>query len=357
MPLPSKNAARRITVLFGVWTFVGLFFASQNYLVYSYRQPIRWTDSLIYALPEWYTWGLLSPLILTLGRRFSIRAYPLRHVPLHLLSCAGFAVIHLTVYSLVNMLLRSEYSTTAYVKAIQSTLIFKFHWNVLAYWIILGVQQGAGVYRSYRESELRSAQLQSQLAQAQLQALKMQLNPHFLFNTLHAITALIHTKPDDAERMITQLSDLLRLTLDYVGAQEVALFQEMEFLNKYLEIERTRLGERLQIVTRIDPDTLNALVPNLILQPIVENAIRHGIAPFTKTGTLEIISSMENDRLNLMVKDNGGGLNSKIPIEGIGLSNTRARLKQLYGDRQTFELKSNESGGVTVKILIPFHSI
>ncbi|MBX7151243.1 histidine kinase [bacterium] len=346
-----------MAVLFGVWTFVGLFFASQNYLMYSYRQPIHWSDSLMYALPEWYTWGLLSPVILALGRRFPIQSGLLRRLPIHLLACAGLAVLHLTVYSLVNILLRSEYSTAAYIKAIQSTLIFKFHWNVLAYWVILGVQQGVNFYKSYRESELRSAQLQSQLVQAQLQALKTQLNPHFLFNTLHAITALIHTKPDEAERMIAQLSDLLRLSLDYVGVQEVALFQEMEFLNKYLEIEKTRLGDRLQIVTAIQTDTLQARVPNLLLQPIVENAIRHGIAPFTRAGILEISSFLENDRLNLVIRDNGGGLNGKKPTEGIGLSNTRSRLKQLYGTQQTFELKSNESGGVTVTITIPFNSI
>src|SRR5262249_40591374 len=199
--------------------------------------------------------------------------------------------------------------------------------------------------------ELKASQLEARLAQAQLQALKMQLHPHFLFNTLHAISALMRKDVEEADRMITRLSDLLRLTLENVGAQEATLRQELEILGRYLEIEQRRFGDRLQVKMEIEPETLDARAPNLILQPLVENAIRHGIAPRSAPGLIEIRASRAGDKLELQVRDNGVGLptDHREPIkEGVGLANTRARLEQLYGAAYRFEVNNFYRCGMIV---------
>jgi two-component system LytT family sensor kinase len=187
---------------------------------------------------------------------------------------------------------------------------------------------------------LKASQLQAQLAQSQLQALKMQLHPHFLFNTLHAISSLMRRDVEAAERMIARLSDLLRLTLENVGAQETSLRQELEFLERYLEIEQTRFRDRLQVKMEIEPETLDARVPNLILQPLVENAVRHGVTPHAGPGLI-----------------NGAGLpdarRAQIK-EGVGWANTRARLEQLYGADHLFDLSNRDEGGLVVSLTIPF---
>jgi len=209
-------------------------------------------------------------------------------------------------------------------------------------------------YQKFRERELRSLELEKHLAEAKLEALQMQLNPHFLFNTLHGISALMHKDVETADRILSRLSDLLRRTLENTGTQEVPLKQELDFLERYLEIERTRFGDRLTVRMYIDPDTLEAQVPNLVLQPLVENAIRHGIEPHAKPGIIELRAQRKNGMLQLQVQDNGAGLPGGQPIEeGIGLSNTRARLQQLYGSAHQFRLHNLTSGGLVVSITIP----
>jgi LytS/YehU family sensor histidine kinase len=191
-----------------------------------------------------------------------------------------------------------------------------------------------------------------------LQALKMQLHPHFLFNALHSISALVHSDPDAADKMIARLGDFLRLTLDTAAAQEVPLRQEIEFLNCYLEIERIRFRDRLTTSLDVDPQALECRVPNLVLQPIVENAIRHGVAPRSAPGRVEVHAERRGGALRLQVRDNGRGL----PADGVcatkgggvGLSNTRARLQQLYGGAFVFEIENDPAGGVVVTLEIPF---
>jgi len=197
-------------------------------------------------------------------------------------------------------------------------------------------------------------ELEVRLSQAKLQALQMQLNPHFLFNTLHAISALMHQDVDAAERMLTRLSDLLRYALESTEAHEVPLKKEIEFLQRYLEIEQTRFGDRLQVRMEIDPAALDAQVPNLILQPLVENAIRHGIEPHAQAGLVELRARAENGTLELIVQDNGKGSAKSAPAGfGLGLSNTRARLEQLYGAEHRLEIGDAESGGFRVRICVP----
>jgi LytS/YehU family sensor histidine kinase len=225
------------------------------------------------------------------------------------------------------------------------------------YWAVLGIKYAVNYYRMYQERELRAAQLENQLAQTRLQVLKNQLHPHFLFNTLNNISELVYKDPEAAEQMIASLSDLLRIALDKLDVQEVSLQQELEFLEKYLEIEQMRFHDRLEVRYEIAPEALDARVPNMILQPLVENAIKYGIAPRAEGGSIEIGAKRTNGHLNLKVADDGLG----VPFgdvanlnEGVGLSNTRARLKHLYGAEHNFVLQPRDGGGLRLDLQIPF---
>ena len=206
---------------------------------------------------------------------------------------------------------------------------------------------------------MRAAQLESQLAQAQLQALKMQIHPHFLFNTLNAISSLMHTDVEAADRMMTRLSDLLRLTLDGAAKQMVTLKEEMDYLDHYLEIEKIRFGDRLTVRLNIAPETLDARVPTLILQPLVENAIKHGIAPHAAAGRVEVTAQKKNGNLHLQVKDNGSGFDKsgeRSFQEGLGISNTRLRLQKLYGTSFQFDISNGATEGAVVAVSFPFEA-
>jgi LytS/YehU family sensor histidine kinase len=183
----------------------------------------------------------------------------------------------------------------------------------------------------------------------------MQLNPHFLFNTLHAISALMHQDVEAADRMIARLSDLLRYALESTEEQEVTLEQEFQFLDRYLEIEQTRFRERLQVIKKVSPETLQARLPNLILQPLIENAIQHGIEPHARQGVIEISTRREEAQLVVQVRDNGDGLPpGRTFKEGVGLSNSRARLQQLYPEAHRFEFSND--GGLVVTLAMPWRT-
>jgi LytS/YehU family sensor histidine kinase len=233
-------------------------------------------------------------------------------------------------------------------------LVYVFHQNLATYWIVVAATQGYLYYSRYRQGEVRAAQLSAQLAQAQLQALRMQLHPHFLFNTLNAISTLVHKDPEIADRMIARLSDLLRLTLENIGVQEVRLAKELEFLERYLDIERMRFADRLEVRMQIAPETLDARLPYLILQPLVENAIRHGIAPRSAPGRIEVSAERKDGMLVLTVKDDGPGIAETNPKKGVGVSSTRARLERLYGAAHRFVLQNGAQGGLIVTLALPF---
>jgi LytS/YehU family sensor histidine kinase len=218
---------------------------------------------------------------------------------------------------------------------------------------------GHAVYyaRHSRNQAVRRAQLETRLAEAQLQVLRLQLHPHFLFNTLHTISALMHKDLRAADRMLALLGDLLRDSFEKVGAQEVSLKQELGFLERYLEIERTRFRDRLTIRLDIDPEALDAEVPNLLLQPLVENAIRHGIGKRQDAGCIDIVARRKSERLDVRIRDDGPGLRQDVERAvrgGVGLANTAARLQQLYGDAHTFDLHNRPEGGLEVVLEIPF---
>ncbi|MDD2710626.1 MAG: histidine kinase [Verrucomicrobiae bacterium] len=238
-------------------------------------------------------------------------------------------------------------------------LMFRAHFNVPFYWMLVGMSHAVNYYRRSKERERRAMELEKHLMEARIRALQLQLQPHFLFNTLNAIAALVHKDADKADEMITNLSELLRVSLRNSTRQEVSLQEELALVDLYLEIQQVRFGERLRVVKGVEKEVLDAGVPNLILQPLVENAIKHGIEPKTGGGILTISARREKDRLLLCIGDDGEnrqGLGSAAnPVkEGIGLSNTFARLRELYGDDYRLELK-REITGATLILEIPFH--
>jgi signal transduction histidine kinase len=338
---------------FGFWTLIGLSFAFQFYISSAKAGlEVTWRQAVSYALGDWYVFAVLSIPVVWLARRFDFESgNRARSLAVHLPASLVFSLAYMVLRAWVGR----WQSEASFAEAFQPLLVKTWHFNLLIYWVIVAVSFAFDYYRKYRERELRTMELEKQLAQAKLQALQMQLNPHFLFNTLHSISSLMHQDVEAADGMITRLSDLLRTALDSSDTQEVTLRQELEFLQRYLEIEQTRFGRRLTVKTDVAPDTLDARVPNLILQPLVENAIRHGIEPHAKPGRVELRSQREAGTLVLEVCDNGAGLRKDEPAgERVGLSNTRARLRTLYGDAHGFELRDAPGGGLLVRLIIPF---
>ncbi|HEX8180843.1 MAG TPA: histidine kinase [Pyrinomonadaceae bacterium] len=348
--------------IFGCFTLVGLMFAGQWYVGYTANgYPVTWLQVSTWALTEWWLWALLSPCILWCAARFYIdRQNRRRTIPIHVALGLGFSFIHIILHAAAE-----QWTTWAWAPDEQMSFTSslyhlstkKFHINLLTYFVIVGVSHAVEYYRRYQERATLAAQLEAQLSRAQLHALKMQLHPHFLFNTLNTISALIHRDPRAADRMVARLGDLLRLTLDNHGVEEVPLKEELEFLEKYLEIEQTRFHDRLSVRMEIDPESLDARLPNLLLQPLVENAIRHGISARPGAGHIEIYARRSDGVLLLAVRDDGTGL----PADwqtcgqiGVGLTNTRARLAQHYGASHSFTLANVPGGGLEVAIVIPF---
>jgi LytS/YehU family sensor histidine kinase len=244
-----------------------------------------------------------------------------------------------------------------WVSFAQRIFLQNLDWSLMVYSTVVGLSYAIVYYRETQDRAVKEAQLETRLVEARLRTLEAELHPHFLFNTLHAISTLVHTNPDAADRMISRLSDLLRITFDRSGSPGVSLQEELEFLQKYLEIEQTRFHDRLTVRFDIDPDTLDAEVPRLILQPLVENAIKHGVSPKPGDGLVQICSRRHGDKLWVEVSDNGVGLSAGARARlrsGVGLSNTRDRLDVLYGPAHSIEF-SDGTKGLAVRLEIPFH--
>jgi LytS/YehU family sensor histidine kinase len=248
---------------------------------------------------------------------------------------------------------------TSWTTLVTRTFFQNFDYEMMAYWAIVGACHAVTYYRESQERALTASRLDTQLAEAQLQALQRQLHPHFLFNTLNAISALMHRDVEAADQMLSRLSDLLRMALDQRTQQEIPLKDELEFLQKYLEIEQARFGDRLSVDYAVDPETLDAQVPNLILQPLVENSIRHAVAVRIEPGQIGVRARREGDRLELSVRDNGPGMppgRLAAPARGVGLSNTRSRLERLYGAAQHLTFSEPPGGGLVVTVSLPFRA-
>lgn len=360
LPLPflSNRWARR-GLIFAFWTWFALFFASKDYLsqrAMGFGHP--WQKALWWKGMEWYGWAVLSIGIFWICRTFYRPGKPWwPYALLHIVSGTIFSLIHVGICS-VGALIEAQVIQTGMSWPYLYKVVFlnHFHFDWLVYAGIVSVWHAVDSYRRFRDREVKAAALEARLARAQLQSLKTQLQPHFLFNTLHSISALNYDDPKGANRMLARLSSLLRLTLDKDNAQEVSLKEELEFLEHYLEIEQIRLGDRLTVKTDVAPETFDAIVPNLVLQPIVENAIRHGIAPFSAGGQIFITARQRDQTLELHISDTGPGLRGKAFVAGLGLRNTQERLQQLYGSQGRFEFGDRKEGGFEVSILIPFRS-
>jgi two-component system, LytTR family, sensor kinase len=365
---PAKRLApnwRGVLLYFAAWTLIALIFATVSYAasLSEGNRGFGFASAVQFNLVLFYWWAVLSFLIFWFSRRFPIEMRPLKtrnlllHIPAVILLAAGHQVIHLTTLWIVLPRLQKLFPTLA--ACFRAYFGFGFYIDLIIATLIVIGAHALFYYQRFRASQLEEASLRAQLAQAQLRALKMQLHPHFLFNTLHSISSLVLEDPPKANSMIARLGDFLRLTLDHSDQQLVALREETEFARCYLEIEQVRFGDRLTVEFKIDPATFFAEVPHLILQPIVENAIQHAIAPHATPGRIEIRATRHNDSLRLEVKDTGPGLgitNSNIEGHGLGLSNIRARLEGLYGSNFSLELTNGSSQGLTVTLVIPFRS-
>jgi signal transduction histidine kinase len=347
--------------IFAVATALGVLTGLQAYNYVALVEPNRQPFAVLLALnlTYWYSWAALVPGILWMARRYRVgRLTWRRAAAFHLLGVLAFTAAHVALATSARGLILTQFTDRPFDWWIyfRDRFFLNFDWEMMTYWALVGVSHAVDYHRESQDRELAAAQLQTQLAEAQLEALQRQLHPHFLFNTLNTISALMHRDVQAADEMLVRLSDLLRLTLDRVGTQQVPLHDEISFLEKYLEIERTRFGDRLTIRVDVEPDALDAPVPNLVLQPIVENALRHGIAPRVAGGHVDVTASVVGPRLRLTVRDNGVGLSTDrlhLLDTGVGLSNTRSRLENLYGADHRFQFDTPADGGLLVTIEIP----
>ena len=350
------------------WTVISLANIAQLYLEYHAKMPnMTWRELWPGEFSFWYGWLLLAPAVFWISRRHRFdRRFWKRSLVTHLIAAEAILFLHLllrlllarVLYGFAGQPVPTEFSIlftsfSSFFSGINYTT------RLFVYGALVLVEHVTFYYRRFQQEELQRSQLQSQLAQAQLRALKMQLQPHFLFNTLNSISALLHRDVEKADTMITRLGDFLRMTLEHGGEQLMPLRKELEFAECYLAIEKTRFEDRLSVDVSVAPEARDVLVPSLILQPILENAVRHGIASADRPGRIEIRGACDARRLDLEVRDNGPGLGSRSAMEtatkggGVGFANTRARLMQLYGEEYRLDLITNDSGGLTVKLQLP----
>jgi two-component sensor histidine kinase len=355
-----RRRARTVLVVFGAWSVEGVYATVElHYQSLFGPKPVSWGTAVYYEL-SYAGWGaLFTPAVLWLSRRYPLeRRNWARNGAMHLLGMSLFAVTLMLCWTLVSGAPSGYALYRGFTfKRLLVSVSGGFDYGVAMYWLVVLVYHALAYHGRYQQSRVEAAQLEAQLANAQVQALRMQLHPHFLFNTLNSISALVQEDPEAAETMIARLSELLRMSLDSSLAREIPLSRELEFLNLYLDLERTRYEDRLTVEFDVDPEAREAMVPNMILQPIVENAIRHGIAHRPAGGRISISAKRRAGDLLLRVEDNGPGQ----PLhgwhgfrEGVGLGTTRGRLEKMYGNRQGLELELLAAGGVAVRIALPF---
>jgi two-component sensor histidine kinase len=330
----------------GAFTLLGLFFSSQVWVDYAYAgQSIPWPRAMAVACAQWYLWAVLTPGIVRVAHRFRLErsTWPrslLVHLPLGAALAIGTLIAHSALARAITGVARPPFT------------LLQIHVSFLTYWAIVGVTYAVHYYVSARDRELRAVRLEQQLAAAQLQSLRLQLHPHFLFNTLNAIGALMRDNADAADRMLTRLSDLLRATLETANVQEHSLRREMALLEPYLDIQRTRIGDRLTLEVDLDPGTLDLPVPALLLQPLVENAIKHGIADRSGPGRVAIASRLGSGMFDIVVQDDGPGPAGG-PTAGYGLENVRQRLRALHGPAASIALEREPAGGARARVTLP----
>jgi signal transduction histidine kinase len=350
----SRRRLRFALVVFAAATVAGLYFATQARFGYAMMMTVPWKAALGVNLTSYYLWALAVPVVVALARRFPLesRRWWL-HLPAHALASIVVTLVQLSALELVVRALhfRSHKSESEY--SVLDSIRVNFHGSLPTYWLILFAWWTWEYYRRYRDREVRALELEAELTNAQLDALRAQLNPHFLFNVLHSISSLMYSDVEAADRMMARLSDLLRLTLEK-SSQELSLREEIEILERYLEIERIRFEERLAVTIDADESVLGARVPAFSLQPLVENSLRHAIASRESGGKIAIRAVRDDGILRVSVRDDGPGMSDVAPRRGVGLSNVRARMERLYGDRQSVVLSDAPGGGLVVELTLPY---
>jgi len=367
----NRRIARKVAIVattLGLWGALVLLFAAPLALL----GRVSWGEAVAFGGSFWVLWLLFLPGSVWLAFRFPIieRRTLLRNAGLHVLACllivgTNRATFRAIVWARISAPAqrseapgRSPDAAPGPPGALGVYFGFRAALDVLVYWSLVGVCQGIMNFRISQERERRAAELEARLTSAKLQALRMQINPHFLFNTLNSIAALVYVNPRAADEMLGDLSELLRRSLS-MEEQEIPLAQELEFIGAYISIEQKRFGERLRVEQSVPDELMKALVPALILQPLVENAIRHGVEPRRGPGLISIEAKQEDKHLHLIVRDNGRGLPdadlNNSARRGIGLANTQARLQGLYGPNQRFRFAGAEPQGCKVDIHLPFH--
>lgn len=345
--------------IFLIWTLFGLLTAVQTHYRYAFggRPDFGWWRSVAAEVSFAWIWAALTPIVLWLAVRLPLAAKNWwRNALVHMVAAVVLGILSKALWDATILGLLMDGKTPATFEAAIKMALLSLDYGILQYGLVLVTQQAMTWFRKSEQERVRASQLEADLARAQLQALKMQLHPHFLFNTLNTISELIDTDPDTAERMVVQLSDFLRLTLDTIGIPEVPLMVELDFLRRYLDIEKLRFEDRLEVGFDIEPAALHGRVPNLILQPIVENALKHGLSAMPGVARLNIHSHIERGQLSLLVTDNGPGLkphNGTPMRQGVGISNTRRRLQQAYGADHRFTMRNRPEGGCEVTIQVP----
>ncbi|HET7538159.1 MAG TPA: histidine kinase [Candidatus Didemnitutus sp.] len=356
-PRPLSRSLLRLGAALAFWTLVGLAFASQFYLSSTLLgRTVTWGQAISYSLGDWYVWAVLSVPILAIARRFPPEGANLwRTAGIHLVAALVCSLVYVVLRSLVGQVHSLIiHEPVTFGEVFRPLLVKTFPFNLLIYGVIISASHSVDYYRKYHERTVHTLELEKHLAEARLQALLRQLKPHFLFNTLNGIASLMHSDVNAADRMLVRLSELLRLTMNHPGRPLTKLRDEIAFIEKYLDIERIRFRDRLAVEIKAEPGVLDSQVPSLILQPLVENAIRHGLEPHARPGRIEIDAHREPDAVVLSVRDNGAGEPpGGFKREGIGLGNTRARLRELYGERHRFELANHPSGGLVVRLTLP----
>jgi two-component system LytT family sensor kinase len=349
----TKQRLLRFAAIWAVWLLVALITSAQTWVAgLTAGTPQPWLTAFGNGVAWYAPWAVLTPAIVAVARRFANERRLVLLAAVHLAAGLCIAVLHAALYASLNAMIYGNmpwapWSTGLLLLKLTSSI----HVHLMIYAIIVGIVLGARAYRELRDREVAAARLQTRLAEAETAALRAQLQPHFLFNTLGAISALVPEDPVTAQRLIARLGDLLRLSIDQRRSQLSALADELEFTDAYLAIEEARLGKRLRIIRRIAPEALTIEVPALLLQPLVENAVRYGIAPRIQGGTLTIAADLLDDAVRIVVADDGKGAGAV--VEGVGLGNARHRLRQLYGERQSLEIETAPGAGFRVTITVP----
>ncbi len=343
------SRARLAVIIFAAATFTALYFAAQAHWHPYLKAPLP--HALAVNFTYYWLWGLVTPLVILAAKTFRFESGSwTRSIAAHLAISIGVTALQFLLAEGVLRLIGKRSAMELWPQ-VRFSFLTNFQSALPTYFLILFAWLTFDYYAKFRDREVRSAQLAAQLSEAQLKALKMQLKPHFLFNTLNSISSLMYTDVEAADEMLVKLSEFLRMTVDRELEQEVPLVQELEFVRRYLEIEKVRFEDRLQVSFVIEDAASSARVPALVLQPLIENAIHHGIGSRPEGGSIAITANRERDQLHIRVADDGIGAGE--PQERVGLANTRARVEQFFG-RLSFATAPN--GGAVVDIVMPFRT-